>query len=483
MTITVQVEIDKSKIINFASLIAMAFSLAMQFGRELVRMYLEDRDQELSALRDTRRYRNKGKRKTSVKTRLGVIEYERYVYVDKVSEDTRCVYLLDEDMQLDKVGQVAGEMCRAIASEVCASSYREAARAVEDMTGMSISQQGAWNIVQQLGEQERARIERYAELAKQNAGTGCIESKLLYEENDGVWIKLQGKDRKANGSSKEMKVGIAYDGAIWNGGEDRKLRRTLDNKVAYASFEDVKSFRANKEGLIASRFDVSAIVLRIVNGDGASWIQSPGEGRIPVLDVFHRNKKLTECVRDKEFAKLLREHLFSGNIQLLLDCIEAQINSTEDEDEKKSLRELLRYYTENRDALTSCYDRGIPIPETREPGVVHHARLGSMEANNFTLIVNRMKNRRSCWSVHGANNLALLLCLKHTTGFEGLFEDPDPLPPPEPEFVDTGSPISASKMPLTVGSGSEFYNSAYMPNLTWLRGMTAFQSLADIKLS
>ena len=483
MTITVQVEIDKSKIEHFANLIAMAFSLAMQFGRELVRIVLEDRDQELCAHRDTRRYRNKGKRKTSVKTRLGVIEYERNVYVDNVSEDGHCVYLLDQDMQLDKIGQIAGEMCQAIAGEVCASSYRAAAQAVEAMTGMSISPQGVWNIAQKLGEKECARIERYAELARKNAGTGCIETKLLYEENDGVWLPLQGEDRKANGSSKEMKVGIAYDGVLWSGGEDGKQRRTLDNKVAYAAFADVNSFRANKEGLIASRFDVSAIELRVINGDGANWIQTPGEKNIPVLDVFHRNEKLTECVRNKEFAEILKGHLFSGNIQLLLDCIEAQINSSEDEDEKKSLRELLRYYTENRDSLTSYYDRGIPIPETREPGVIHHARLGSMEGNNFTLIVNRMKDRRACWSINGANNLALLLCLKHTTGFEGLFEEPAPLPAPEPEYVDNGSPISAAKMPFSVGSGNEFYNSAYMPNISWLRGISAFQSFADIRLS
>ena len=55
MTITAQVEIDKSKIKDFASLIAIGFSLAMKFGRELVRIVLEDRDKELCALRDMKR--------------------------------------------------------------------------------------------------------------------------------------------------------------------------------------------------------------------------------------------------------------------------------------------------------------------------------------------------------------------------------------------------------------------------------------------
>lgn len=98
-------------------------------------------------------------------------------------------------------------------------------------------------------------------------------SKILYEENDVIWLKLQGKDRKENGPSKEMKVGIAYDGATWEKGAHGRIRRTLDSKVAHASFEAAKDFRASKEGIIASFYDVNQIELRVINGDGANWIQ------------------------------------------------------------------------------------------------------------------------------------------------------------------------------------------------------------------
>ena len=37
-----------------------------------------------------------------------------------------------------------------------------------------------------------------------------------------------------------------------------------------------------------------------------------------------------------------------------------------------------------------------------------------MESNVFTLIGNRMKGRRECWSIDGANNLAVLLCKAHS---------------------------------------------------------------------
>ena len=214
-------------------------------------------------------------------------------------------------------------------------------------------------------------------------------------------------------------MGIAYDGVTWEEGKNGQKRRTLDNKVAYASLEGAQDFRRKKEGLLASRFDVDAIDLRILNGDGANWIQKQkGTNAISVLDAFHRNKKITECVKNKEFAEILRKLLYNKEIDTLLDCIEAQINSTTDKDEIAGLKELQRYYTENKDALLGYYDRGITIPETRAPGVVHHARLGSMESNVYTLIGNRMKDGRACWSIQGANRLALLLCLRHTTGFD-----------------------------------------------------------------
>ena len=335
--------------------------------------------------------------------------------------------------------------------------------------------------MQKLGEQRGEQVERHTELAQMGRGVGCVESKILYEENDGIWLKLQGKDRKEYGKSKEMKVGIAYDGATWERQKSGKPRRTLDCKVAHASFEPAKKFRESKEGVISSRYDVKQIELRIINGDGANWIQKKGKTDcICVLDKFHRNKKLTECIKDKNFLKTARNLLFSNQIDDLLTCIAAQIDSTDDEAEQNGLRELLAYYTENKDALTGPYERGIDIPATREPGVIHHASLGSMESNIFTLIGNRMKDRRCCWSIRGANHLASVLCLKHTTGLDNLFSDPEPLPQAEEVWVDTGSPISASRMPKTEGKGSECYNRATIPNLPWLRDMLACRSISDL---
>ena len=179
-------------------------------------------------------------------------------------------------------------------------------------------------------------------------------------------------------------------------------------------------YRERKEGLVASRFNVNGIELRIRNGDGAGWVQGFGNADINVLDVFHRNKALLSHVQDPDYRKLLMKQLYDKNIPLLLACIEVLIENEEDPKVQEHYRTLLSYYKSNEDGLLSAYDRGIPIPDTSKPGVIHHARLGSMESNFFTLVGNRMKGRRACWSIRGATNLANLLCLYHTTGLSVL---------------------------------------------------------------
>jgi len=482
MTITVEVEISNKEIANFGSLIRKAFILAMEFGRTLVVQALEIRDQELAEVRDKKRYRNKGKRQTSIKTKLGIIEFSRNVYIDNAApEGEKCVYLLDEDLEIEKVGLVSEDICQAAATAVCESTYRGAAKMISETTGLSISGQGVWNIIQELGEGRKAQIDRQAEQAEAYHGTGVIESKLLYEENDGIYLKLQGKSRQKFGSSKEMKVGIAYDGATWEIGKGKKKRRTLDCKVAYASFENAKDFMRNKEGLVASRYNTDEIKLRVINGDGAQWIQKHGDTEcISVLDKFHRNKKITECVRDPEFAALVRELLYAGRTEDALNSIKAQIDSVMDTQEKEALKELYCYYDNNKSALLGYYDRGIAIPETRKPGEIHHARLGSMEGNVFTLIGNRMKGRRACWSEDGANHLALILCAYHTTGLEGMFTDTASGAAAANDKQDYNPKASAGSTPETVGHGYCFYNSGTI-SAKWARhldGVTSFTEMS-----
>lgn len=213
-----------------------------------------------------------------------------------------------------------------------------------------------------------------------------------------------------------------------------------------------------KENVIASVYNTDEIELRVKNGDGANWIQKDNSCEcICVLDEFHRNKKITECVSDKKTAENLRELLFNNKFDELLDCIEAYVNSSEDEREKAKLQELYRYYSENKEALAGYYDRGITIPPTRDPGVIHHARPGSMEGNVFTIIGNRMKGRRACWSINGGNRLAALLCKHYSVSLSNETKTIT-------DRINCNAPLSAGKVSPTDGKGYEAIRNISVPS-------------------
>lgn len=67
-----------------------------------------------------------------------------------------------------------------------------------------------------------------------------------------------------------------------------------------------------------------------------------------------------------------------------------------------------------------------------------------------------MKGHRRNWSINGGENLALLLSLYHTVGFEGLFEDLIPLSSVNTE--KTERILSSRENPETIGRGYEYYN-------------------------
>ena len=474
MTITVNLDLGKREIENFQEFEKTIYRTVLQFGREIAANALESMDELLLSSRDVSRFRCKGFQKTCIKTIMGPVEFKRRVYLDNAAvEGPHCVHLLDEALELNQIGLVTENVCKLATTAACETTYRAAAKTITETTGLSISAQGVWNIVQKMGEAQKTRIERHVELAQHSQGVGVLETKLLYEENDGIWLKLQGKDRKQYGKAREMKVGIAYPGVRWMPCGKTK-RRILDNKVAYATFDPVSVFRKFKEGLIASRFDVNGIELRIVNGDGAQWIQKKnGVKTIPVLDKYHRNKKITECVADKDLADNLRKLLYAGETDLLLSVIEAQINSLlpeENQKEIEKLRELYSYFSENKEALSDPYQRGIEIPETYAPGKIHHARLGSMESNVYTLLGNRMKDGRCCWSIQGGNNLALLLTAYHTSGLENLFTELPAPPRPKEVWKDTLPMFGASKVPEREGHGYDYCHTSSLSAAagTWL---------------
>ena len=457
---------------GFKSLEEKVFAYVCKCGVEIIKELLEKYDEELRESRDKKEYRSKGKRRRTIKTVMGEVEFERNVYETVTEEgENRYEYLLDKELGLSRSGFFSELMSELIAKRCCESSYRSAAQAVSEQTGQVLSHTAAWNIVQALGEEIDKQEIHNAALAKAHNGNGIIESKVLFEEQDGIWLKLQGTSRKKYGRSKEMKLAIAYDGAI----ETAKDRYNLSNKVACANFEEVNEFVKRKEGVIASTYNMDEIENRVLNGDGAEWIKKSiaDEDTHFQLDPFHRNKAIYTNVKDKRKRAVLFEFLRDGRVNDVFSCIEGYINCSEDEEEIKGLQSLKTYFSSNRTGLVAIKDRDLDLPKGDNTKEYRH--LGCMESNIFSIIGNRMKGRRGCWSIEGGNNLARLLCLKMTGKLSEKIGAISTVCLPEKYAEEQTVILSAAKVPLGAGKGyNGFTQGGAFPIIAsyeWLRNI------------
>lgn len=470
------------RFVDISTLEQLVYRAVLEYGRGIMRQCMEQADQTLSEQRDKGCYRDKGYRQTTLKTVMGEVSYQRHVFLASGEKDipVSTVYLLDKSMGLDTVGFFSDTVCMMAVEAACAVSYRTAATTLNDMTGLNLSHESVWRIVQNAGTWEQARVDGLAAAVKAESSTGAYETPVLYEEMDGVYLALQGKDRQENGASKEMKVSIAYSGVY----EDASGRRTLANKVSYASFEQAKDFRSHAEGVLADFYNVGKVKRRIFNSDGGAWLQrNMVPGCTYQLDPFHRNKAVRTYVDDPELQGLILSLLREKKIFDVLAVVEASIESTLDPVEQEKRRKLLSYFKNNKRSLVPYYERAgrrCPIPNEGQ----QTARCGSMESNIFTIIGNRMKHNRTCWSVAGANNLAVLLALHHTRKLREVLHDWTAHGDPRAAYTVT-EPLSAQKAnrmftgddyipPHTLSADDLPLSAKYLMNLYPLSEMTPF---------
>lgn len=468
------------KFVDITTLERQAYQVGLAVARKLMADCIEQADQILSEQRDRKVLRNKGYRTTTLKTIMGEVEYRRHVYAvtGEAEAPSSTLYLLDRSMGLDKVGQFSDTVCMMAVEAACAVSYRTAATELNDLTGLNLSHESVWRIVQSAGSWEQGRVDGLAAAAKAERGAGTYETPVLYEEMDGVYLALQGKDRQEYGPSKEMKVSIAYSGVH----EDASGRRSLANKVSYASFEQAQAFRSHAEGVVADFYAVGSVKRRVFNSDGGLWLQRDMvPGCTYQLDPFHRNKAVRTYVDDPELQKTILGLLRARKAKDAIAVVEASIESTLDPVEQEKRRKLYSYFNNNRHALVPYYQRpGRKPPQPNEGQQA--ARCGSMESNIFTIIGNRMKHNRTCWSVAGANNLAVLLALHHTGQLRTVLRCWDAGGSPSTAYTVTA--------PLSAGAINRPVNGDYVPPHTisfdclpdWAKDCLGFQPFSELKL-
>lgn len=404
--------IVEEKSVTFKELEKKIFAYVCDVAVEMTQIILEDYDRELHDSRDKKKYRDKGCRTTTIKTVYGNVTYDRHVYQTEDEEGHKAyVYLLDEAVKMDKIGLISTNLAEKIASCVTENPYRVTADIISSTSGQTISHGGAWKLVQKLG--ERVSEEEKLQVKKMNAdeAEGTREIKVLFEEMDGVWLRLQGKDHKSI-AKQEMKVATIYEG--WEK-EDKSGSRLCGKKVI-AGMEKSNEFHEKREAQIRSIYRADEIEYRILNGDGGSWIKDPYEPEtVFQLDRFHIRQEIKRKLNwDKEAAREVEKLFEAEKMDEMLEYIRIYADSVDTGDEKdsrsKKARELYQYLNNNKEGLIPYQKRNIKLPEP--PEGMRYGNMGVQENQNCTVITIRMKGNRKRWSVNGANNMAKLLYRK-----------------------------------------------------------------------
>ncbi len=121
------------------------FAYVCELGREITQVMLESYDKELAEGHNKKQYRSKGSRQTSIKTVYGEVIYSRRVYRTETEDgQVAHVFLLDQAMQMDKVGLISTNLSEKIALTITESPYRVTADIINETCGQNISAQGVW---------------------------------------------------------------------------------------------------------------------------------------------------------------------------------------------------------------------------------------------------------------------------------------------------------------------------------------------------
>ena len=430
-------EIIASNEIKFNELEKKVFKFVCFFGCLIIKLLLESYDRKLMNNRDKKKYRHKGLRETSVNTVMGEIKYKRVMYEVCEVGITKTVYLLDEVLNISAEGKVSSNLVEKVIETVpITDSYRKAETVIEETTNTSLSHEKIRNIIVKIGEKITSKEKEERKLFnKKQLIAGLKEVTALFEEADGLWINLQGKDRKerleknkkkAEKQNKEfnekmkikteLKLHVMYEG--WKKDDPR---HSLVNKQYIAGIMKPKEIAKLRDARVFTQYDESKIKLRVTNGDGAKWTKGiTAKGGIYQKDQFHI---MQEIVRDvpKEYrnivTKLINKKQFH-KIQPAIDGLKYELGG--EYQAVKKLNKLQSYLSGDLERYQDIVD----VPEA--PRGIEYRNMGTQESQIFSKLKKRFCSGRKSFSIYGANALSKVCVLNEKLEIDEL-ETPIPI--------------------------------------------------------
>ena len=438
-------EIITSNEVKFNDLEKKIYKFVCFFGCLIIKLLLESYDRKLMKSRDTKKYRHKGLRETSVNTVMGEVKYKRVMY--EIVEDgiKKTVYLLDEVLHIGIEGKVSSNLVEKVIETVpITDSYRKAETVIEETTNTTLSHEKIRNIIIKTGEKITNKEKEERKLFdKKQLIAGLKEITALFEETDGLWINLQGKDRKerieknkkkAEKENKEfnpkmkikteLKLHVMYEG--WKKDDPR---HSLVNKQYIAGIMTPKEIAKLRDARVYTQYNESKIKLRVTNGDGAKWTKGiTTKDGIYQKDQFHI---MQEIVRDvpKEYRNIFVELINKKDfkkIQSAIDGLKYELGG-----EYKAVKKLNKLQSYLSGDLERYQDI-VEVPEA--PKGIEYRNMGTQESQIFSKLKKRFCSGRKAFSIHGANALSKICVLHEKFKIDDL-ETPIPIDTSVEEWI------------------------------------------------
>lgn len=430
-------EIVTKNELKFNDLEKKIFKFVCSFGCLILKLILEAYDRKLMKARDTKKFRHKGLRGNTIKTIMGEVEYRRVMYEVEENGIKKIVYLLDEKLHINKEGKVSENLIeKAIEIVPITDSYRKAETVIKETTNATLSFEAIRRMILKVGDKitKKEKEERKL-LDKKQLVAGLKEITALFEEADGIWINLQGKDRqkrlekqkeKCKKENKEfnpkmkikteLKLHVMYEG--WKK-EDK--RHSLVNKQYIAGIMKPKEIKKLRDARVLQQYKVENIKMRVTNGDGAKWTKGiTTEGGFYQKDQFHI---MQEIVRDvpKGYRNIIKELINNKEyekIPMAINGLKHKLGG-----EYKAVKKLNKLQSYLSNGLERYQDM-IEVPEA--PKGIEYRNMGTQESQIFSKLEKRFCSGRKAFSEHGANALAKICVIREKFSIEEL-ETPIPI--------------------------------------------------------
>lgn len=480
--------------VKFNELEKKIFKFVCFFGCLIIKLMLETYDKKIMESRNKKKYRHKGLRETSVNTVMGEVKYKRVMYEVQEEGITKTVYLLDEKLNISVEGRVSSNLVEKVVETVpITDSYRKAERVIETTTNTSLSHEKIRKMIVKIGDKITNKEKEERKLFdKKQLIAGKKEITALFEEADGIWINLQGKDRKerleknkmkAEKAKKEfnpkmkikteLKLHIMYEG--WKNNK----RHDLVNKQYIAGIMKPKEISKLRDARVFSQYEESKIKLRVTNGDGAKWTKgTTAKGGIYQKDQFHI---MQEIVRDvpKEYRNIFKEMI----IQKEYKKIEPEIEKLKYElgGEYTALKKLDKLKSYLSSDLVRYQDI-VKVPEA--PAGMEYRNMGTQESQIFSKLKKRFCSGRKAFSIHGANSLSKVCVLNEKFKLEEL-EEPIPIDTSVEEWIkEIEKEVKNNKKYHTVGEKHKEGIAAHIASIdnSFINKILKYKEISELNL-